>query len=410
MVMSKRKIMFFLLSVLLAFGLWLYVVTVVSPESEETFYDVPIMLKNQGQLQDKELMLVLEETPTVDLKLTGNRSDLARLNKANITAMVDLSRLYEPGTHEVTYDVSFPAEVGSVGLVSKNPGVLKLTVERRIVDKPVDVVIEAKGNVAEGCIIQEEILSSKQVLITGPKSVVDQITQACITVDYTDKEKTFDQVLKPTLCNENGEPVDAQLIETDIGSVELTVVVQKIKEVELKVKVVDGGGATQMTSDVTISPKTIKVSGSEEELAGLDSLELGTINLADYPLDTTKEFAIKLPAGVKDLGNHKTAEVNIQFPDLNIVELTVTEFEATNVPEGMTEEILAQALTVRIRGPKTQMAQITGEDVKIVVDFKDRQAGTFNLTGKVVIVNSAYSTAGALGTYSVTATLTAEED
>lgn len=408
--MNKKSILYLLLSIVLAFGLWSYVVTVVSPESEESFYDVPVMFRNQGQLQDKELMLVLEEDPLVDLRLTGNRSDLSRLNKSNITAMVDLSRIYEPGVHEVGYDVSFPAEVGSVGLVSKKPSTMQLTVERRIVDKPVNVVIEPEGAVPSDCIVQEEILSSNQVLITGPKSVVDQITQARITVDYTDKTKTFEQVLKPTLCNEEGQPVDAQLVETDIGAVDVTVVVLKIKDVELKVKVVDGGGATQMTSDIGIIPKTIKVAGLEEDLAGLDVLELGTINLADYALDSTKEFAIKLPAGVKDLGNHKTAQVNIQFPELNIVELTVTEFEAINVPEGLKEEILAQSVQVRIRGPKTQMAQITSADVKIVVDFKDRQPGTFNIGTKVVIVNPAYSTAGALGTYSVIASLAAEEE
>lgn len=408
--MNKRNILYLLLSIVLAFGLWIYVVTVVSPESEETFYDVPIMFRNQGQLQDKELMLVLEENPVVDLRVTGNRSDLSRLNKSNITAMVDLSRIYEPGTHELGYDVSFPAEVGSVGLVSKSPSTMELTVERRIVDKPVNVVIDPKGGVPSDCIVHEEILSSRQVLVTGPKSVVDQITQARITVDYTDKSKTFEQVLKPTLCNEAGEPVDAQLVETDIGTVDVTVVVQKIKDVELKVKIVDGGGATQMTSDISIVPKTIKIAGLEEDLAGLDVLELGTINLADYSLDSTKEFAIKLPAGVRDLGNHKTAQVSIQFPELNIVELTVTAFEAVNVPEGMKEEILAQSLQVRIRGPKTQMAQINAQDVKIVVDFKDRQAGTFNVGAKVVIVNPAYSTAGALGNYSVIASLAVAEE
>ena len=408
--MSKRKIAFLLLSIVMAFGLWLYVVTVVSPESEETFYDVPVMFRNQGQLQDKELMLVMEENPEVDLRLTGNRSDLSRLNKSNITAMVDLSRIYEPGEHEVGYDVSFPAEVGSVGMVSKNPGTLKLVVERRIVDKPVDIVIEAKGSVPSDCMVSDEILSSQQVLVTGPKSVVDQITQARITVDYTDQSKTFEQVLKPTLCNAEGEPVDAQLVETDIASVEITVVVLKVKDVKLSVKVVDGGGATQETSDISILPESIKVAGTEEELAGLDVLELGTIHLADLAEDTTKEFAIKLPAGVQGLNDSKTAQVSIQFPELSIVELTVTEFEAINVPEGLVEEILAKSLTVRIRGPKDQMALITSADVKIVVDFKERQAGTFNVTAKVVIENPAYATAGAMGTYSVIATLAAEED
>ena len=407
--MNKRNIMYLLLSVVLAFGLWLYVVTVVSPESEETFSDVPVELKNQQMLIKNDLMLIMEETPTVELVLIGNRIDLAKLNKSNITVSADLSRITEPGERELSYNVSFPAEVGSVTLRSKSPTNLKVTVERRVVDKPVDVVIEALGSVPNNCIVQDEILSTQQVLITGPQSVVDQITQARIQVDYTNKEKTFDQTLKPTLCNERGEPVDAQLVETDIGSVEITVVVQKLKEVELKVKVVDGGGATQMTSDITINPKTIKVAGNEEDLAGLDVLELGVINLADYTLDTTKTFPIKLPAGVKCVTNIETAEVYIQFPDLNIKELAVTNFEAINVPEGLVEEILAKELVVRIRGPKTQMAQITADDVKIVVDFKDAKVGTFNAAAKVVITNTAYSTAGAMGNYSVTVTLAEEE-
>lgn len=406
--MNKKNILYLLLSIVLAFVLWLYVITVVSPESEETFYDVPVVLKDREMLEEKELMLILEEDPTVTLKLIGNRTDLVRLNKSNITVMADLSRIYEPGEHALSYDVSYPADVGSgaIGLQSKTPDTIRLTVERKIIDKPVDLVVDAKGAVPSDCIVQEEIFSSRQVLISGPKSVVDQITQARITVDYTDKEKTFSQTLKPTLCDDQGAPVDAQLVETDVGSVEVTVVVQKIKEVTLKVKVKDGGGATEMTSDIVIEPAKIKVSGTEEDLDGLDSLELGTINLADYSLDTTKEFAIKLPAGVKDLGNNETATVSIKFPDLNIAELTVTKFEAINVPEGLEEEILAQALTVRIRGPKTQMAQITGDDVKIVVDLKDCQTGTFNATAMVVITNSAYSTAGALGSYSVTVSLT----
>jgi len=406
--MNKKNLLYLLLSLALAFTMWLYVITVVSPESEETFYDVPVVLKNEDLLQDKELMLILDETPTVTLKLTGNRSDLVRLNKSNITVMADLSRIYEPGVHELNYDVSYPADVGSgaIGLQSKKPDSLRLTVERKIVDKPVDVVIDAKGAVPTDCIVQEEILSNRQVLVSGPKSVVDQITQARIAVDYAGKEKTFAQVLKPTLCDANGGPVDAQMVETDIGSVEITVVVQKIKDVTLQVKVVDGGGATEMTSDINITPRVIKVAGAEEDLAALDTLELGEINLADYSMDTERKFDIKLPAGVKDLGNHETATVSVKFPDLNIAELTVTNFEAVNVPEGMEADILAQALTVRIRGPKTQMAQITGDDVKIVVDLKDGQAGNFNATAKVVITNTAYSTAGALGTYSVTVSLT----
>ena len=37
----KNKVLAILMSVVVAFGLWMYVITVVSPESEKTYYDIP---------------------------------------------------------------------------------------------------------------------------------------------------------------------------------------------------------------------------------------------------------------------------------------------------------------------------------------------------------------------------------
>ena len=42
----SSKIWTLLLSFVVAFGLWLYVITVVSPESEETYYDIPVTYQN----------------------------------------------------------------------------------------------------------------------------------------------------------------------------------------------------------------------------------------------------------------------------------------------------------------------------------------------------------------------------
>ena len=41
----KSKIGYIALSVLIAFGQWLYVITSVSPGSEETYDDVPVILR-----------------------------------------------------------------------------------------------------------------------------------------------------------------------------------------------------------------------------------------------------------------------------------------------------------------------------------------------------------------------------
>lgn len=406
--MSKRKLLYLLLSIVLAFTLWMYVVTVVSPESEDSFYDVPVVLKDEDLLKDKELMLILEEAPTVDLKLTGNRSDLVRLNKSNITVMADLSRIYEPGNYELNYDVSYPADMGggAIGLLHKTPSAIKLTVERKITDKPVPLEVRETGTVPADCIVQDTTLSSQQVLISGPKSVVDQIAVATVDVNMDDRSKSFtEEGLRFTLRDSNGEPVDAQWIETDVGSVDLTVVVEHIKELELRVVVKAGGGATEKTAEVKVEPQTIKVAGAKEDLADLKYLELGTVNLADYAEDTELTFDIVLPAGVKDVGNNDSAKVTVKFSDLETVELTVMRFEAINVPQGMRADILTQSLAVKIRGPKEQMDKLTAADLKIVVDFKDGKPGNYNANAKVTVINEEFASAGALGTYMVTVSL-----
>ena len=82
----KRKILFALLSLIASIALWLYVITVVSPESQETYYDIPVTYQNDV-LEERGLMIVSEK-PAVTLRLKGNRTDLNKLSSSNITATI----------------------------------------------------------------------------------------------------------------------------------------------------------------------------------------------------------------------------------------------------------------------------------------------------------------------------------
>ena len=76
----KNKLIYALLSFVIALGLWFYVIAVVSPESEETYYNVPVVLQNESVLTEKGLMIITQNKPSVTLRLRGNRSDLNKLN------------------------------------------------------------------------------------------------------------------------------------------------------------------------------------------------------------------------------------------------------------------------------------------------------------------------------------------
>ena len=107
----KSKLPALLLSLVVAMGLWLYVVTSVSPESDQIYSGIPVVFENETSLLDRELMLVSGENATVSVRLYGKRANLNRLNASNIIVTVDLRAVTEPGKYELEYKVSYPSGI-----------------------------------------------------------------------------------------------------------------------------------------------------------------------------------------------------------------------------------------------------------------------------------------------------------
>jgi hypothetical protein len=51
----------------------------------------------------------------------------------------------------------------------------------------------------------------------------------------------------------------------------------------------------------------------------------------------------------------------------------------------MEAEILTQSMQVKLRGPKNLIDQLTPEDISVVVNLADAQAGTFTVKGAVML-------------------------
>ena len=401
----KNKLLTALLSIAIALGLWLYVVTVVSPNSDKQYTDIPVVVQGEAILQERGYMITEMEQASVDLQLEGNRIDLDKLNSSNITLTVDVSKIAETGIHNLSFTLTYPGDISnnSMTVLKKNPSTITVHVEERI-SKEVPVEIDYAGTLAEGYMADKEnkVVDYDSVTITGPKTAVDQITAARISVDMEGKSETISGQFTYALCNEKGEPVDARLITTDVEAVTLTLKILRVKEIQLTVNVIDGGGATKDTSSITIEPQTIRISGSDVALAGLDGLELGMIDLGTMLEDEKLTFPIKLPEGVTNETGVTEATVDVQFPELSIKTFTVDNFQTVNVPAGFEAEVITRRLEIQVRGPKRTVEKIQEEDITIVVDFSEEQAGTATIKAQIVIDAEKV---GAVGTYNITATL-----
>lgn len=406
----KRNIVHALLALAVAFGLWLYVVTMVSPNSDNTYNGVSVVLQGESILEERGLMITTRQIPTVSLRLEGNRSELQKLNSSNISVTVDVSKITEPGEHNLTIspnNIRFPGDVSNnaITVASRNPDYIKLEIKQRA-NKPVPVTVLYNGTVPEGFIAHKENaeLDFKEIQVSGPADVVERIAEARVEMDLTDKSGTISENLTVTLCDSEGRPVDAELITADTAEVNVTLKILRVKQVQLVLNVVDGGGATSETSTVTMDTESIQVSGSDAILQNLDTLEIGTVNLGEWLEDTTLVFPIELPDGVSNETGITEVIVQIGFPELSTKELDVTNITAVNVPEGKKAEIITKTLKINFRGPAALIETLAPEHVAVTVDFTDAQDGTATMRA-IISFTEEYAQIGAVGTYTVSATL-----
>lgn len=410
----KSKITSVFISLLVAFGLWLYVITVVSPNSTDTIGDIPVTMVGESALESRNLIITSTSNTNVDLTLTGNRSDLIEVNSSNITLRVDLSRIYDPGVHQLEYDIIYPGSVASNAFTEENkyPAYVTVTVEKKVT-KEIPVEIVWNGSVPSDFMTDKENveLSHEFIVIKGPSSVAEKIDHAEIVVDLNEQRESLDQSYRVTLCDEAHEPVDAELITVNTQEVTMKLTIQKVKEIPLLVTIVDGGGATKDTVSYKIEPKTIKVSGPEAALAELKEINLGTIKLADYAQEQVLTFDIVLPDGVINQSNVTQAKVDLRFPGLITRDFVITgeQIKIINVPEGMEAELITENLTVTVRGSVSDVNRLTSRDITVTVDFTGAPLGTSTFKATVTFPES-FTQLGAMGKPSVSATVQEAEE
>lgn len=412
--MTKSKIYSILLSVIVAFGLWLYVITNVTQEDDVTFYNIPVVMEGESVLLEQNLMITDRSAQTISVNLFGKRSDLNKINNGNLTAKVNVSKIEEPGENiPLAYTLSYPDNVSANDFTegSRNPAYIYVDVDSRRT-KEVPVTLKWTGTRSEDYIYDTEnaVLDYPMIAVIGPAAVADQIDHAKIEIDLTEQVKSISESFRYTLCDANGEPVDAERITTNVEEVHLDVPIQRIREVKLVADVIYGGGANPQNTTVTIEPQSLRLSGGDAVLAEFgDTYTVTTLNLADIEKSQDFTYTLSLPEGITNQTGVSEVTVSVKFTGLITREFTLDSFQSTNIPAGMKAEIINATMTIKVRGPAEEINRLTAEDISAVVDFSNAEVGTSTYKATIVF-GEEFPNVGALKTNSVSATVQVAEE
>lgn len=409
----KSKLLTWLLAISIALGLWLYVVTVVSPNSDRQYHNIQVTIQGEKLLQERGLMVVTEELPKVSLQLAGNRTDLDKLNENNITLTVDVSRIEGAGVHPLRFTPSYPGDVPgtAITVLNQNPVEVQIEVEERLsMPVPVEVVYD-KDKLAQGFMADEEnvALSFAELQVAGPQSVVSAIEKAQIKLDLEENHsETVSGDFSYTLLDKDGNPVTSKLLSVNADVVNVMLRVVRFKEVALEFdEIVYGGGATEANTEITILPETIKISGSENLTDEVERISLGKLDLSEIPEDTEMEIPITLPEDITNETGVQAAKVVIKFKDLATKTVTVNNIQAINVTSGLSVDLITEMIDITLRGPKDKIQKLTAENITVVVDLANKPIGPAKVKAEIKVNVDGV---GALGTYPVSAELKIAEN
>lgn len=362
----KSKFLTLLLSLIISFGLWLYVVTVISPESEATYYNVPVELVGTEYLDAHDLIIVSDTKGLkMNLTLKGKRSDLSKITSANITILADLSVISNPGEHQIKCVVSFQS--GSAEVQNKEPESISVTVAQQA-SKTIDVKPIFTGSVPAGFEADTDavMLDHQTLTVKGPRDVVDRISHAGINVDLSGKTSMLDNTYPLTLYGIDGQPMlNTQHVTANVTAVRAIVQIYRVKKVPVQFLLnYEGSGLGEGMARVHSQVETVTLIGSEAALAQTEDQLLFTIELSKYIISTTETFVPVLPEGVSC---KEEILVYIGMPEMTTIWLNVDKFELNNVPNGLS--IKSTGTTqITVWGPAEILARLTSDDVVGVVD------------------------------------------
>ena len=403
----KSKLFSLIVSVLAAMCLWVYVMTVVNPDVDLTIGNIPVTFSGAEVLrEDHGLVITGDYQEFVSVHFYGKNADLKTLDqhKDELKAVIDVSKVRSTKDYTMSYDITLPSAVSasSITKMDKSPANITFTVERQIRKS-----VEVRGDfssvkIAEGYMLDSTSFDFDSITIEGPESVVNTVDHVQITIERSNVDKTITESVPVVLLDKDGAQVDPT---------QLTLSADAIKVVPIEVQFTEGGGAKLSDLDWDYEPKAVTLSGDSTVLDGLNSIQLEPIDLSTLPSnDETVERAILIPNDAKNVSGEETVSVRITIKGKQIKTLRTTNIVFVGVDEEKFKATsLSQQVQVTIRADAADASRISATSIRIVADMSGyTQEGTYQVP--VTVYVDGFDTAGAIGQYSIAATLAAADE
>lgn len=380
--------------------MWVYVASVETEEFKQTFRGVRVQLAGESLLRDSRNLVITDmDTSTVTVEVVGPRRIVGSLDSDNIYAQIDVSKLSRAAYTSQQYSVIFPdgTDTSNLTVTRKTPETINFMVSAQTT-KSVQVRGSFDGSVAEGFTAEDVVFDPATITLSGPEAYLRNVDYAWVSFGKENVDTTYEVETGFTLMTADNTPASTTGITFSTDVVTATLPLLTLKEINLGVNLIEGGGATAENTKITIEPETISLAGDSKLLAGINKINLATIDLTDFTTSFSDTYVIPIDNELRNITGATEAKVTVEIVGLETNTFKVTNISCINVTEGYAAEILTKSLDVSLRGSPESIAALKGENIRAVADLTDMNESTGTFMPRVRIYVDGYTDVGAIKT------------
>lgn len=369
-----------LLSLIVAFGLWLVVVALENPPDDKTFSNIPVTLTNVELLTDTNQVYEILDNTDVVKKITVNapRDIISQLTKDDIVAVADVSKLTSINTIEIEFSVPQYKDDIDIEVSDTSSKVVKLQLDERK-NKNVQLLVSTQGEVAEGYVLDSVTVDPNRIRISGAATKVNQVGYAQVSVDVTDISSKLSTRETIRLYDDEGNLIDDSLIDKTVNQANVTVSVLATKVVPISYTVTgEPAEGYRRTGVVESSVESVRIAGTASQLANISEITIPkeVLDITGRTESLVQSFNVRnyLPSGTKlaeeDFGGNITISVYIEQEVEKRLDIPASNIHIVNVPEGIQYEIVDDnsAYELHIAGLEVQTVLLNAHTMTGTVD------------------------------------------
>lgn len=367
-------------SLVFAFLLWCYVVTVNNPIRVKTLSDVPVSYVGADEMRSRGLtpaMPFYDYLNTVNVTVQVRSEYMSSTTSDLMQATADLTGITEPGEYTLPIRVTSLADF--VTISSAMPSNVTVNIEQSV-EKQVPIEVQLEGTLDPDLYYGVPKPSQSTISLSGPRSGIEEVSRAVCTVDVQGLTQTTTATHTLTLVDQNGDEIPSTLF-SGVPSVIVEIPIYPERVVDLDTsrieEAITGVPEGYEVTNVTVEPASVEIAGPQDVIDAVQTLSVEGLDLDGATSDTTFDnVQLILPdqvvAAVPESVSVRV-EVKEQSAEKSYSGVQVT---IKNMGEGMVATLQPSAVDVTVEGGAAAVNAIREVSVRPFVDLDGLGPGT----------------------------------